>query len=63
MTADHAAAVLRGEARCRDFLSLLRVNLTTGDELLRVLQSVTDPEEMVGLTRALQKHIEGMARL
>jgi hypothetical protein len=55
---ERGAAVIRGEARCRDFLSILRINLTDGDELRRVLQSITDPDELCGFARLIQKELE-----
>ena len=40
--AERAAAIIRGEDRCRDFLSALRTNLTSGDELAALVEAMMD---------------------
>jgi len=60
--ADRAAAVIRGETRAQDFLRTLRCVLGDGDELLRLLQPITDRDELAGVCRVLQKTIERAAR-
>ena len=56
-----AEAHLRGEQRARDLLAALRVSLTDGDELLRVILACP-AEELPGLCRGLQKHVEQLPR-
>ena len=58
---EQAEAHLRGEQRARDLLAVLRVGLTGGDELLRVILACP-ADELRGLCRGLQKHIEQMPR-
>lgn len=56
-----AEAHLRGEQRARDLLAVLRVSLTDGDELLRVIRTCP-AEELPGLCRGIQKHVEQLPR-
>lgn len=58
---EQAEAHLRGEQRARDLLAVLRVSLTDGDELLRVIRACP-ADELPGLCRGLQKSIERMPR-
>jgi hypothetical protein len=56
--AERAAAWLRGEEKARGLMLALRCCLGDGDELLRVLQSITDPDELCGCARSIQKELE-----
>ena len=51
---EQAEAHLRGEQRARDLLAALRVSLTDGDELLRVILAC-QADELPGLCRLIQK--------
>ena len=58
---EQAEAHLRGEQRARDLLAALRVSLTDGDELLRVILACP-ADELRGACRSLQKHLERQPR-
>jgi hypothetical protein len=60
--AEQAAAVIRGAERAEDFLTALRVCLYGGDELLAILDSIGDHDELEGFARVLQKHLGRPAR-
>jgi hypothetical protein len=54
---EQAEAHLRGEQRARDLLAVLRVSLTDGDDLLRVIRTCP-ADELPGLARVLQKCLD-----
>jgi hypothetical protein len=58
---EQAEAHLRGEQRARDLLAVLRVSLTDGDELLRVIRTCPT-DELPGLARLIQKCLDRSAR-
>lgn len=56
-TAIDPAAVIRGERKAQQLITVLRVSLTAGDELERALLRLP-ADELAGFARALQKDIE-----
>jgi hypothetical protein len=56
-SAEGALRLIAGATRAADFLTAIRVCLCGGDELLAILDSIDDHDELEGFARALQKHL------
>ncbi|MFN9031518.1 MAG: hypothetical protein ACK54C_13465 [Betaproteobacteria bacterium] len=51
------AAVIRGERKAQQLITVIRASLTAGDELERALRRLP-ADELPGFARALQKDVE-----
>ena len=58
---EEAAGFLRGEQRAMQFLTVLRALSGDGDELYRLIR-LTPADELRGLCRGIQKHVEQLPR-